>query len=273
MPLTAQTRRLPTAVAVALAVVLSGAVAVAARGEHSSRPRLATAVPAPTVHLPVPVVGAPSLTTAPSRPAAAPATSRANASGPTGAPAVSTSAAAVPAGRGQHPAPAGPAPATASAAGPLALPAGASSAASAAPLAAAPVVAAPVGAAPSCASGGATQPWPAGTPAFPEPPGAVMGTVSEQNDVTVVAFRTAEPLRSGVLWLLDAMPAAGYTLGRGDAESFEADAPFVGSGLHGILRLSARDACTTDWILAYTGTYTGGTAVASTPTASPLPFG
>jgi hypothetical protein len=101
-----------------------------------------------------------------------------------------------------------------------------------------------------------------------------MENVAQQGAATVVRFSTPDSLRAGILWLLKALPAAGYTVGRGDAEAAAADAPFAGNGLSGVLRLAAVDGCRTDWLLAYAGAYTGPSAPApASASASPLPFG
>ncbi|TAL12822.1 MAG: hypothetical protein EPN99_16565, partial [Frankiales bacterium] len=62
--------------------------------------------------------------------------------------------------------------------------------------------------------------WPAAVPAdLPKPPGASSADVESRTDgLTVVTFTTPISIREAVLFLIDAMPRAGYTLARGDAE-------------------------------------------------------
>ncbi len=133
---------------------------------------------------------------------------------------------------------------------------------------------------PTCApAAAATLAWPQGVPAdLPKPPAA--GGAKEQSNkdgLTVVTFSTAASLREGVLFLVKALPAAGYTVGRGDAEATEADVPFVKGALRGVLRMVAVEQCRTDWLMAVAqgGATTGGGSplLPSRPSASPLPFG
>lgn len=96
------------------------------------------------------------------------------------------------------------------------------------------------------------QRWPADIPAdFPRPPGAVITrSFRTQSGLRVVEFTTPMSLRDGVLFLIRALPAAGYVIGRGDAEATEADAPFAKGTVHGALRLTITSPCSTSWILA-----------------------
>jgi hypothetical protein len=85
-------------------------------------------------------------------------------------------------------------------------------------------------------------------------------------------------LRDAVIFLLKNYRAAGYVIGRGDAELNEADAPFAGATVHGTTRLTATAPCTTRWLVA-TVTETGATLgnvpqlAPHTAGSSPLPFG
>lgn len=123
--------------------------------------------------------------------------------------------------------------------------------------------------------------WPEQVPNdLPVPPGARLTDVQERTDgLTVVMFTTPRSIRDGVLFLIEQMPAAGYTLARGDAENSEADAPFVKGDLRGVMRLIAVEECRTDWLMAITtgapaGAPGGGTPLLPPrPDASPLPFG
>jgi hypothetical protein len=61
---------------------------------------------------------------------------------------------------------------------------------------------------------------------LPEPPSATLTKAEARTDgLFVVQFTTAASIRDGVLFLIEQMPKAGYTLARGDAENTEADAP------------------------------------------------
>lgn len=135
---------------------------------------------------------------------------------------------------------------------------------------------------PSCPSGPAGGfAWPAEVPQdLPAPPGAKLTKVEARTDgLTVVMFTTPTSIRESVLFLIEKMPAAGYTLARGDAENTEADAPFVKGDLRGVMRMIAVEACRTDWLMAVTkgapaGAPGGGTPLLPPrPGASPLPFG
>lgn len=118
--------------------------------------------------------------------------------------------------------------------------------------------------------------WPDAVPAdLPQPPTTTVTGVEERDDgLTVVRFTTATSIRQSVLFLVEQMPAAGYTLARGDAENTEADAPFVKGGLRGVMRMIAVEDCRTDWLMALTrGAPGGNPLLPARPSASPLPFG
>lgn len=123
------------------------------------------------------------------------------------------------------------------------------------------------------------QQWPDGVPAdLPRPPGTTLTEVQERTDgLTVLQFTTPISIRESVLFVVDALPAAGYTLARGDAENTEADAPFVKGDLRGVLRMIAVEQCRTDWLMALAqgAPQTGGGTplLPPRPDASPLPFG
>ena len=134
----------------------------------------------------------------------------------------------------------------------------------------------------ACASPAASDlDWPATVPAdLPKPPGASSAQVESRTDgLTVVKFTTPISIRESVLFVIDAMPAAGYTLARGDAENTEADAPFVKGDLRGVLRMIAVQECRTDWLMALARATPGGAPgggaplLPARPNASPLPFG
>jgi hypothetical protein len=120
--------------------------------------------------------------------------------------------------------------------------------------------------------------WPEGVPDdLPVPPGAELSEVQDRQDnLTVVQFSTPISIRESVLFVIDALPAAGYTLARGDAENTEADAPFVKGDLRGVLRMVAVEQCRTDWLMAIAqgAPASGGSPLLPPrPNASPLPFG
>ncbi len=134
---------------------------------------------------------------------------------------------------------------------------------------------------PSCAPAAADLAWPAPVPQdLPVPPAATLTEVQKRTDgLTVVTFSTAISLRESVLFLIEKMPEAGYTLARGDAENTEADAPFVKGDLRGVMRMIAVEPCRTDWLMALAKGKPGAVQGGGTPLlppkagASPLPFG
>jgi len=117
---------------------------------------------------------------------------------------------------------------------------------------------------------------------IPKPPNAhIVKTESTTDGLHIVQFTTPTSLRDGVIFVVDKLPKAGYTLGRGDAEANEADAPFVSNNLRGLYRLFSNEPCQTLWLLATaSGTPTSpGSGSPLLPThspsgsSSPLPFG
>jgi hypothetical protein len=137
---------------------------------------------------------------------------------------------------------------------------------------------------PTCPAKPATLEWPAQVPDdLPVPPSATLTDVQKRTDgLTVVTFSTATSIRQAVLFLIEQMPKAGYTLARGDAENTEADAPFVKGDLRGVMRMIAVEPCRTDWLMAITraapvgapgGGGGGSPLLPPRPNASPLPFG
>lgn len=147
----------------------------------------------------------------------------------------------------------------------------------------APVASGPaVQAQPSCEARPSTGfAWPDPVPDdLPKPPAATLTDVQKRTDgLTVVTFSTTTSIRQAVLFLIEEMPKAGYTLARGDAENTEADAPFVKGDLRGVMRMIAVEACRTDWLMAITkaapvgGAPGGNPLLPPRPGASPLPFG
>jgi hypothetical protein len=123
--------------------------------------------------------------------------------------------------------------------------------------------------------------WPAKVPAdLPKPPGAhIDDQQTAQDGVHIVKFSTQTSLRDSVLFVVEKFPAAGYTLGRGDAEASEADAPFIHGDTRGLVRMLQVGLCQTQWLLATVdvAASTGNSPLLTphTPTGSPspLPFG
>jgi hypothetical protein len=118
--------------------------------------------------------------------------------------------------------------------------------------------------------------WPADFPqALPKPPDstAAVPVKSALTGLKIVRFSTRTSLRQGVLFLIKAMPKAGFALGRGDAEPTEADAPWVYANLRGTYRMAARTDCETLWLVAVARQGVLGTSpLLPTPTGSPSPL-
>jgi hypothetical protein len=125
----------------------------------------------------------------------------------------------------------------------------------------------------------ATRPfrWPSPVPSdLPQPPGAVLQGRDTDNGITLVRFSTPTSLRQGVLFVIGEVQKAGFTLGRGDAEPAEADAPFGRGDLRGIYKLRATAPCRTDWLVAVAQAKAAQPFLPTPspgPSSSPLPFG
>jgi len=127
--------------------------------------------------------------------------------------------------------------------------------------------------------------WPAFLPSdLPRPKNATImknGVSTTSDGVHIVRFTTPSSLRESVLFIVNKYRAAGYTLGRGDAEATEADAPFVHGQIRGVTRLSRLAECQTLWLTATVNVKSNlGTTtplISPRPTTSgspsPLPFG
>lgn len=122
--------------------------------------------------------------------------------------------------------------------------------------------------------------WPVGVPAdFPKPAGLkIASTNTAGNGVTVVRFDTPVSLRQAVLFIIKKLPPQGFTLGRGDAEAAEADAPFARGSQRGVLRVVTTGDCKTTWLLAVVDTAAGNPlpllpSHSPSGSTSPLPFG
>src|SRR3954469_9327140 len=94
--------------------------------------------------------------------------------------------------------------------------------------------------------------WPAKVPQdLPTiPAGVIESSKTTSDGLFIVQFSTHASLRDGVLFIVRKLPAAGFQLGRGDAEPAEADAPFNKGDLRGVLRGAAIGICQTKWVLA-----------------------
>ncbi|MFN2537939.1 MAG: hypothetical protein ABR549_07260 [Mycobacteriales bacterium] len=122
--------------------------------------------------------------------------------------------------------------------------------------------------------------WPAAMPDdLPKPPGSrLLSTTTSPDKVTIVRLTSTLSLQQSVLFVLSTVDKAGFTLGRGDAEPSEADAPFGRGDVRGVYKVVARDTCVTDWLVATAKvTFGGNSPVLPTasrgPSSSPLPFG
>jgi hypothetical protein len=117
--------------------------------------------------------------------------------------------------------------------------------------------------------------WPRGVPStFPRLPGATDYQVQPgQSGLQILKFTSPISLEQAVLFVLKALPHAGFVIGRGDAEAFEADAPFVGDGFRGLLRLDATSSCSIVGLLAITRLGQGPGALLPSHSESPAPSG
>ena len=92
--------------------------------------------------------------------------------------------------------------------------------------------------------------WPAGVPAgFPTFAGQTITSSSTVGPRTTVTFTTPQSLRESVLAILNSIPAAGYVLGRGEAEVVDAEAPFSSRATNGAFRVLEVDTCESQWLL------------------------
>ena len=121
--------------------------------------------------------------------------------------------------------------------------------------------------------------WPKEVPAeLPQPPGAKLEKVTREDGLTIVRFRTLASLQDSVLFVVREVQKAGFTLGRGDAEPSEADAPFGRGDLRGVYKMLNTAPCITDWLVAVTRDQPTSTSPllptpTGTPGSQPLPFG
>jgi hypothetical protein len=122
--------------------------------------------------------------------------------------------------------------------------------------------------------------WPKAVPKdLPQPASAVFqGTTKTPEGLTIVRFTTPLSLQDAVLFVVREVQKAGFTLGRGDAEPAEADAPFGRGDLRGVYKMLSVQACRTDWLVAVTRARpTSNSPLLPTPSrgpsSKPLPFG
>jgi hypothetical protein len=114
---------------------------------------------------------------------------------------------------------------------------------------------------------------------LPKPPGtSYVSTATTADKVTIVRLTSTLSLQQSVLFVLRNTQKAGFTLGRGDAEPAEADAPFGKGNVRGVYKMVTRDTCSTDWLVAVATVRFGqGSPVlprtSPGPSSSPLPFG
>jgi hypothetical protein len=133
---------------------------------------------------------------------------------------------------------------------------------------------------PSCPAPKATKPvWPKEVPdIIPKPPGLKIEKVDQsKGNVTQVRTMVPTSLTAAVGFIIKEFPKAGFTLGRGDAEASEADAPFQrGEALRGLVRVFATDQeCSTLWLFAVVRNTNAPYDISYTPppSSTPLPFG
>jgi hypothetical protein len=122
--------------------------------------------------------------------------------------------------------------------------------------------------------------WPSPVPKdLPQPPAATyQGTTQTPEGLTIVRFSTAQSLQDAVLFVVREVQRAGFTLGRGDAEPAEADAPFGRGDLRGVYKMITVQPCRTDWLVAVTRARPTSTSPllptpSHGPSSQPLPFG
>jgi hypothetical protein len=133
----------------------------------------------------------------------------------------------------------------------------------------------------ACPKGAKAQfTWPKEVPKdLPQPPTATLsGVTHTQDGLTIVRFTTQTSLQDSVLFIVREVQKAGFTLGRGDAEPAEADAPFGRGDLRGVYKVLSRTQCVSDWLVAVTHTHASGTSPllptpSHGPSSQPLPFG
>lgn len=122
--------------------------------------------------------------------------------------------------------------------------------------------------------------WPREVPPIvPMAPGLKIEKV-DRSKGNVVQVRATVPMSisDSVRYLVREFPKAGFTLGRGDAERSEVDAPFQrGEALRGLVRVFAlpNQLCQTLWLYAVVQNTNAPYDISYTPppSSTPLPFG
>lgn len=121
--------------------------------------------------------------------------------------------------------------------------------------------------------------WPKDVPSLvPRPAGLAVERVDRtQGNVTQVRSMVPMSIRDSLLWIVREFPKNGFTLGRGDAEATEVDAPFQrGEALRGLVRVfvTPQD-CQTLWLYAVVRNTNAPYDISYTPppSSTPLPFG
>jgi hypothetical protein len=133
--------------------------------------------------------------------------------------------------------------------------------------------------APACPPArGPAASWPTGFPKdFPTLPSLSLGTVENNpSGIKIAEWSSPVDLRSAVLFAVQALPKAGFVIGRGDAELYEADIPFARANVRGLLRIDAASECSVYGFLAVEQISPGGPVTLLPPhhgtSPSPLPF-
>jgi hypothetical protein len=107
---------------------------------------------------------------------------------------------------------------------------------------------------PPCPHPASRPAWPPGVPSgFPWPGGRVTRVDRTKPDLLQVRLEAPLSLRESALFVVRRLPAAGFRLGRGDAEATELDAPFAkGEDLRGLVRVFVTaKPCTTLWAVVF----------------------
>lgn len=121
--------------------------------------------------------------------------------------------------------------------------------------------------------------WPKDLPTVvPRPAGIKVQKVDRtQGNVTQVRSMVPMSIRDSLLWIVREFPKNGFTLGRGDAEATEVDAPFQrGEALRGLVRVFiTSQECETLWLYAVVRNTNAPYDISYTPppSSTPLPFG
>lgn len=104
----------------------------------------------------------------------------------------------------------------------------------------------------TCDPAGASDSWPSIVPSgLPRPDGMHVVSVQRKPNV-VIRFTVPQDFHATVRYLLDAIPAAGFTLGTGDSEAEEADIPLSRGAEHASIKVNDAGNCQTDGLLALT---------------------